>query len=584
MMIFRRLLSSLGEKSWKGGAKSALHNNFKTLSWVFVFVLSGISVVFSSIGLPLWAVSKISLSHPSRTILLLLSFFWFVLFFAFLRKLPLWFRSIFLAIFFFPVGFSIFLRERYGMEIEYGFVLDAVTADLGIIFGFFSLSAILTVLVYFLGATLISWILGKLDLSFPKSKISILVLVVALILSANQPNFRAFISPVKISLDVKDFIRSYFSGDKVFLDLLSKSEDLLQEFEVVPEEISKVHSEPIVVLHIGESSRADHAPFNGYNRNTMPFCLTEFKLGNLISFPTCVSFSNKTVLSVRGILSPSTVLDNAFRYPTFIPVLNQNGIETIGLFSRGGLGSDVHEKGSFLAFKSLSRKVRTTDYSASLLPEIEKEFTEINSRERRFFLYYGEGSHSPRDHYDFKKFSKFTPNGHGNFHNKVGINNYDNTFVATDYFIGKFFDILRNENAIYIFVGDHGEMLGEGGMWGRPFKQKEVRHVLFFIWASEKFKSENPEIWETFLKNYENLKIISHDFVYNSILHLFSIKTPYYDEKADLFSETAEAFPTEMPEAKEFGEMRFGAEAKSAGEWKIMLKKYKGDADFGEKK
>ncbi|MCD8299046.1 MAG: sulfatase-like hydrolase/transferase [Opitutae bacterium] len=280
----------------------------------------------------------------------------------------------------------------------------------------------------------------------------------------------------------------------------------------------------------------------------------------------------RTVESVRGILSPSTVLDNAFRHPTFLPALRQHGVETCGFFSRRKIGlrhflgaNTRDDLGTMLSFKSLRKKVCTDELAGTLLPKIREVLAdaENGTPRQQFYLYYGEGSHVPFLGYDFDKHSVFTPNGKQKYNDERDVNNYDNTFIALAEFCAGFIDALRDKNAVYILVGDHGETLGEGCVWGRRYRNKETRHVLFFVWASEKFKAENPELWATLLRNRERLGVISHDFVYNSVLHLFSIETPYYDEHADLFSDAANPFPTEMPEAEGFGPLRFGENAET---------------------
>ncbi len=467
--------------------------------------------------------------------------------------------------FFFPLAFSFCLKKFYGTEFDYDFIVDCLNTDKNEVLSYLSASTVcplvMFVAVMFGGA----FFLGKIPLSFPRKRMHASILGAILLILVCFKSVGFFVTPSGIMFSAPRAAINYLSRDKKIVDLLVQCERQKQDFERVPEEISKTKSPPLVVLHIGESARADHASFNGYERNTTPNLLREQQSGNLLSFPKCVSFAHKTPMSVRGILSPSTVLDNAFRHPTFIPVLNQNGVETFGLFSSSSDGG-FYQTATFLTFSALQNFISTEKFADDLLPQIAEKFAEIKNAppKERFFLYYGEGSHIPFERYNHEKFSVFKPSVFkptvflGLKTSQTSINKYDNTFVAMDDFCSNFLNLIRNENAVYIFVGDHGEMLGENGIWGRPFKEEGVRHVLFFVWCSEKFKTENPAIWKTLVENQRRLEIISHDFVYNSILHLFSLKTPFYDEKSDLFSESAEAFPTEMPEAESFGPFRFG--------------------------
>ncbi|MCD8284509.1 MAG: sulfatase-like hydrolase/transferase, partial [Opitutae bacterium] len=513
----------------------------------------------------------LELVSASRFAWLVLSVIWFALFFAVLRKVPLWIRGIIIALFFLPCAFSVYLKINYGMEIDYGFIMDCANTHPEEVASYFSFGAIFNFLAFVAAMFVVAWVIGKIPAELPHAKIFAVLIVGVAAFAEIQLELRAAISPVYIVLTSLNSAWRYHTGDAAAFELLADLENTPQEVSRVPAEISHVNSAPIVVLHIGESARADHAPFNGYARNTMPNMLREYEAGNLVSFPICVSFSVKTVLSMRGILSPSTVLDNAFRHPTFIPALNQSGVATCGFFSAHSINSE-HEAGVVQICNPLEEKISTTELAGTLLPKIREILAAKESapKQQQFYLYYGEGSHTPYIWYDFDKHAVFKPNSRLKSTDECNINNYDNTFVATDEFCGGFIDALRDKNAVYIFVGDHGDMLGEDGLWGRQYRRPETRHVLFFVWASDKFKAENPELWATLSRNNKRLATVSQDFVYNSVLHLFGLKTPYYDERADLFSDNAEPFPTELPDAKEFGPLRFGENAETAIRWKSM--------------
>ncbi len=541
--------------------ESGDHGGFarRALPWIAIVVVAIVAALLTRAASPLLFFHEdLEFIGITRVAKLLFSFAWFALFFGVSRKLPFWARGVLFTIFFLPAAFAAYVKIGYGMDLDYHFIVDCANTNKEEVASHFSAVAVLTLVAFVALMFVAAWIVGKIPACLPRSKIVAAVIVVALVLSANQANLRPWISPVKITLEAEKSWRRYHKGDKVMFEKLAELEKAPQEISLVPAEISHVNSFPIVVLHIGETARADHAPFNGYERNTMPNMLREYEAGNLVSFPKCVSFSVTTLLSMRGILSPSTVMDNVFRHSTFIPALDQSGVATCGFLSRYSGASDKHSTGIALCLLALQKEFMTPDLAGTLLPKIRETLAEDdgnNAARGRFYLYYGEGSHGPYSGYDSDKHAVFKPNIIG-IH-RYDINNYDNTFIATDEFCGGFIDELRDKNAVYIFVGDHGGMLGEGGISGRPADCPESRHVLFFVWASEKFKAENPELWATLLRNRERLGVISHDFVYNSVLHLFSVKTPFYDERADLFSDAAEPFPDELPVPAGFNEPHF---------------------------
>ncbi len=346
----------------------------------------------------------------------------------------------------------------------------------------------------------------------------------------------------------------YYRNDAVILQELVRLEEReMQEIN----RTEKRTSSPIVFLHIGESVRADHASFNGYTRETMPHVQKEFDAGNLISFPKCVSFSTETRLSTLGILTPAKVLDPVMRHGSFIPHLNANGIDTIGFYSFMPQNGGYYDSALLKITRKLNERVFSEDYSDSLHEKVSSHISKLEGN--AFCLYYGEGAHIPATAYNHTKYAIFQPDTTKYEENDRRINAYDNSLIATDAFIGNALEALSDKNAVYMYVSDHGEMLGEDGYWSRNpacYRYKEMRHVLAFIWASPRFQKEHSTLWEQLKKNHECLKVISHDVFYHSILSLFNIRNDFYDSSCDLFAKEAKPFPVEIPDATEFGPLR----------------------------
>ena len=118
--------------------------------------------------------------------------------------------------------------------------------------------------------------------------------------------------------------------------------------------------------------------------------------------------------------------------------------------------------------------------------------------------------------------------------NEEIVNAYDNTINYTSYFLNDAIKILNNNkenfNVALIYVSDHGQSLGENGIYlhGMPYKfsPKEQRHIPFFMWFSDDFKREF-NVNEQCLKNKQNQELY-HDNIFHSVLGLFNIKTKYY--------------------------------------------------------
>ena len=118
---------------------------------------------------------------------------------------------------------------------------------------------------------------------------------------------------------------------------------------------------------------------------------------------------------------------------------------------------------------------------------------------------------------------------------------YDNTILYTDYFLGKTINFLKNykeANTAMIYLSDHGESLGENGVYlhGLPYMiaPEEQIHIPFILWLSPHFVS-SFKIDKKCLNQLQNEKI-SHDNLFHSMLGLVNINTSYLDNSLNIFS------------------------------------------------
>jgi lipid A ethanolaminephosphotransferase len=114
------------------------------------------------------------------------------------------------------------------------------------------------------------------------------------------------------------------------------------------------------------------------------------------------------------------------------------------------------------------------------------------------------------------------------------INSYDNTLVYLDYFIDETIKIIEksNSNTILIYLSDHGEMLGENGLWLHAQNNKTLENPAMLIWYSNDFEKNYPEKVKNFKKNASNKTNL--DFFFNTILDLYQIEGVEYDKNKSI--------------------------------------------------
>jgi lipid A ethanolaminephosphotransferase len=155
------------------------------------------------------------------------------------------------------------------------------------------------------------------------------------------------------------------------------------------------------------------------------------------------------------------------------------------------------------------------------------------------------GSHGPAYHKRYPAdFRRFTPTCDTSqldacSEEQIG-NSYDNTLLYTDYFLSKVISLLRDNDEHFetamIYASDHGESLGEGGLYlhGLPYfvAPEAQTHVPMVFWFGHRFDGARIEA----LRQLADRRY-SHDNLFHTLLGLFEIETDVYQPNMDILRE-----------------------------------------------
>lgn len=122
------------------------------------------------------------------------------------------------------------------------------------------------------------------------------------------------------------------------------------------------------------------------------------------------------------------------------------------------------------------------------------------------------------------------------------VNTYDNTIYYTSRVLAQIIDWLAAQraerDAMLIYVSDHGESLGEGGVYlhGMPrwMAPHEQFHVPMLMWMNE-------GAWQTLVPKVSCLQALaaqpsSHDNLYHTVLGAFDVQTSVYRQGLDMLA------------------------------------------------
>jgi lipid A ethanolaminephosphotransferase len=121
------------------------------------------------------------------------------------------------------------------------------------------------------------------------------------------------------------------------------------------------------------------------------------------------------------------------------------------------------------------------------------------------------------------------------------INAYDNTIAYTDEFLAEAIGVLDAQNradTALIYVSDHGESLGEGGLYlhGAPYfmAPDQQTRVPMIMWLSSAFR-DRFAIDQDCLTAQRDAEL-SHDNLFHSLLGMLDISTREHDANLDIFA------------------------------------------------
>lgn len=289
----------------------------------------------------------------------------------------------------------------------------------------------------------------------------------------------------------------------------------------------------LIIMVVGETARFDRFSLNGYSRITNPRLAKE----NVVSFKQVSSCGTSTGVSVPCMFSMLTRKqydeDKALHMENALDVLNREGVQVLWRDNNSD-SKGVALRVPYEDFRSPAHNPVCDDNECrdvGMLSGLDK-FIEKNKDHDILIVLHQMGNHGP-EYYrrypnEFKKFTPICKTGRLSECSQQEIDNsYDNAILYTDYFLSEVIQFLKkydsNRETAMLYVADHGESLGEHGIYlhAAPYMiaPKEQTHVPAILWVGQHFDYQLPQI-----KPYENYAL-SHDDVFCTLLTAYELKS-----------------------------------------------------------
>ena len=304
----------------------------------------------------------------------------------------------------------------------------------------------------------------------------------------------------------------------------------------------------LFVLVVGETARAQNFSLNGYPRDTNP----ELARRDVINFPDATSCGTSTEVSLPCMFSPYGRAhydeEQILTHQSVLHVLARAGVNLLWRDNQSGCKGVCEglpeEQLDHAAVEGLCADGQCLD--EILLHGLDQVLRDKNGN--LLVVMHQLGSHGPAYYKRYPpQFKKFTPTCETDDLRRCSpqeiVNAYDNSLLYTDYFLGKVIDFLesaqKTHDTAMLYVSDHGESLGEGGLYlhGVPWAiAPDVQtHVPFVVWLSPAFR-QSQGLDAKCLRGRARQHAVSHDYLFHTLLGVFGVQTRVYDPALDLFA------------------------------------------------
>lgn len=303
-------------------------------------------------------------------------------------------------------------------------------------------------------------------------------------------------------------------------NLLRLSLDAVQTYQaerpahdkVIPTVTSYDDSIPYIVVVLGESANKHHHAVYGYELPTTPWADAEQAKGNLAVYTDALATQHFTIAAVKDIFSMRHAGDKeAFEsVPNIFDYLKQTSYQSVWLSNQenvGVIGSfeksiasecDTHEFTHPASANSDSNPV----YDEALLPLLDKQLE--TGGQRQFILLHLMGSHQWAKNRYPNEFKRFTAEDESIQADvpadaKQMRAEYDNSILYTDDVIGEITERFKDKDALVVYLSDHGEDVYDYEFTHfaghSPQGSDEELYVPFYVWGSQVFQAQHPDIW-----------------------------------------------------------------------------------------
>lgn len=312
---------------------------------------------------------------------------------------------------------------------------------------------------------------------------------------------------------------------------------------------------PKIVLVIGESHTRLHSQIYGYPVSDMPNMARAEKEGEIVVMDSVMSRHAVTFEVIPEMYSthdPFSTTD--WRdYPLVQALFKKAGYK-VNLFDNQGSRSHLPEIVDFDVNYFINDDAIESEcfsYRNDTIFEYDGEIVDyslgkcpVSTPDPTLTIYHLTGQHLRAEKRYPKEFARFTPTDYDaskySEQQRNDIAHYDNATLYLDTVLDKIFDAYSGEEAIVLYMPDHGEEIHDfRNFYGRKAEYPTGKaaecllHVPMIVYASPSFREKHPQTWQNVQE--AKSKPWCNSYVAQQLLELAGISTSAFNPHLVLF-------------------------------------------------
>jgi len=315
--------------------------------------------------------------------------------------------------------------------------------------------------------------------------------------------------------------------------------------------LAKADKKVLTVIVVGETARARNFSLLGYERDTNP----ELATRNVIAFSNVSSCGTATAVSLPCMFSylgrQNYSQDKALASENLVDVLSHSGLKVEWWENNTGskhVADRIVQRSFYMNKDARYCQPGGGDCNDGILVDaLSRDIDQYAASGNGILVLHSGGSHGPAYYLRYPRDrAKFQPDCQtpqiSNCTDEELVNAYDNSILETDHMLAGVIDVLKSRQdtiaSSMIYVSDHGESLGENGLYlhGAPYMiaPAEQTHIPLIAWFSDDFARITK--LDTACVSAKSSQPLSHDNLFDTVLGLMDVQTTVYQAERDAFA------------------------------------------------